>query len=131
MELVDLDKLTSVPDHVYVVCIQRECKSNEDSVNRLREMFESRTSATATEQLPRLEKPHGKTVTWSYDMTGHAKKCVEKYCALANKKTEQLYTISTPCLDDHNFKKEELETVGDLSEVFLFSNCLEMLVLSW
>ena len=44
-------------------------------------------------------------------------KCVERYCELANKKTEQLYTVSTPCLDDHNFKKEELETVGELSDV--------------
>ena len=38
-------------------------------------------------------------------------------CELANKKTEQLYTVSTLCLDDHNFQKEELETVGELSVV--------------
>ena len=34
---------------------------------------------------------------------------------LANKKTEQLYQV-TPCLD-HKFKKAELETDGDLSNV--------------
>ena len=45
------------------------------------------------------------------------KKCVERYCELANKKVEQLYKVSHPCLDDHQFKKEELESVGDLSEV--------------
>ena len=50
-------------------------------------------------------------------MEGHAKKCVERYCELANKKTEQLYKVSTPCLDGHNFKKEELETVGEMSKV--------------
>ena len=38
-------------------------------------------------------------------------------CELANKKTEQVYKVSSPCLDDHNFKKEELETIGDLSDV--------------
>ena len=39
-------------------------------------------------------------------MEGHAKKCAERYCELANKKTEQLYKVSTPCLDDHNVKKK-------------------------
>ena len=27
--------------------------------------------------------------SWSYDMEGHAKKCVERCCELANKTTEQ------------------------------------------
>ena len=49
-------------------------------------------------------------------MEGHAKKCVERYCELANKTTQELYKVSTPCLDDHHFKKEELEAVGDLSK---------------
>ena len=58
------------------------------------------------------EKPHAKTVTWSYDMEGHAQKCVERHCEPANKKTEQLYNVSSLCLDDHHFKKEERESVG-------------------
>ena len=29
---------------------------------------------------------------------------------LANKQTEQLYKVSSPCLDGHQFKKEELES---------------------
>ena len=33
------------------------------------------------------------------------------------RKVEQFYKVSTPCLDDHQFKKEELETVGELSKV--------------
>ena len=37
----------------------------------------------------------------SYDKEGHARKCVERYCELANKKTEQLYKDFNPCLDDH------------------------------
>ena len=40
-------------------------------------MFESRTSAGATEKLPRWEKPHAKTVACLHDMEGHAQKCVE------------------------------------------------------
>ena len=30
---------------------------------------------------------------------------------------EQLYKVPSPCLDDHQFKKEELESVGELSKV--------------
>ena len=39
------------------------------------------------------------------------------YCELANKNVEQLQKVSSPCLDDQQFKQEELESVGELSEV--------------
>ena len=48
---------------------------------------------------------------------GHAQKCVERYCELANKKVEQLYKVSSPCLDDHHVRQEEIVSVGELSEV--------------
>ena len=47
---------------------------------------------------------------------GHAQKCVERYCELANKKVKQLYKVSSLCLDDH-VRQEEIESVGELSEV--------------
>ena len=50
-------------------------------------------------------------------MKGHAKKCVERCCELANKTTQQIYKVSTPCIDDHHFKGEELKSVGELSRV--------------
>ena len=70
--------------------------------------FESRTSAGAKDKLP--TRASGKldveTISsWSYDMEGHAKKRVERYCELANKTTQQLYKVATPCMDDHQFKK--------------------------
>ena len=49
----------------------------------------------------------------SYDMEGHAKKCVERYCEFANKTTQQLYKACTPCIDDHPFKEEEMKSVGE------------------
>ena len=49
-------------------------------------------------------------------MEGLSKKCVERYCELANRTTQQLYKVSTPCIDDHHFK-EELKSVGELSKV--------------
>ena len=50
-------------------------------------------------------------------MEGHAKKCVERYCELAYKSTQQLYKVSTPCIDDHHSKEEEMKSVGELSQV--------------
>ena len=50
-------------------------------------------------------------------MVGHAKKCVERYCELANKTTQQLYKVSTPCIDDHHFKEEEMKSARELSHV--------------
>ena len=48
-------------------------------------------------------------------MEGHAKKCVELCCELANKTTQQLNKVSTPCIDDHHSQEEELKSVGELS----------------
>ena len=78
-------------------------------------MFESRISAGRTEKLPFPQNL--RISSWSYDMEGHAKKCVERYCELANKTTQQLHTVSTPCIDDHHFKEEEMKSVGELSQV--------------
>ena len=55
-------------------------------------MFESRISAGATEKLPYSENLC--ISSWSYDMAGHAENCVERYCELANKTTQQLYKVS-------------------------------------
>ena len=43
--------------------------------------------------------------------------CVERYCELANKTTQQLYKVSAPCIDDHHFKEEGMKFVGELSHV--------------
>ena len=50
-----------------------------------KKMFESHLSTGATEKLPRWQKLNAKTVACSYDMEGHAQKCVESSCELANK----------------------------------------------
>ena len=84
----------------------------------LRKMFESRIYVGATEKLPGCEKPHAKTVAWSNDMEGHARKCVERNCELA-KKLVNLFKVSSRCMDGLRFKQEELESVGELSQVCL------------
>ena len=70
----------------------------ETLIKRYTKMFESRISAEATEKLPEWDKPHAKTVAWSYDMEGHAQEYLERYCESAKKKTEQLYKVSRLCL---------------------------------
>ena len=112
---VDFEEPTSFFDHVILGSTQRQCEISKDIVDNYRTMFESRISAGATKKLPCSENLS--ISSWSYDMEGHAKKCVERYCELANKTTQQLYKVSTPCLDDHNFKEEELKSVGELSKV--------------
>ena len=115
-------------DHVYLGCTQRECQISKDIVVQYRSMFESRISAGATEKLPETKatgKLDAETISsWSYDMEGHAKKCVERYCEFANKSTQQFFKVATPCMDDHHFKEEELKIVK-----YMLSNCSEMLKL--
>ena len=86
-------------------------------MDNYRNMFESKMSAGATEKLPYSEKLGANISSLSYDMEGHAKKCVERYCELANKTTQQLYKVATPCIDDHQFKEKEMVSVGELSKV--------------
>ena len=104
-EEVDLGEPTSFLDHVYLGCTHRQCEISKGIVDNYRAKFESPISAGSTEKLPYSENL--RISSWSYDMAGHAKKCVERYSELANKMTQQLYKVSTPCIDDHHFKEEE------------------------
>ena len=112
---VDLGEPTSFLNHVYLGCTQRQCEISKDIVDNYRAMFESRIAAGGTEKLPYSENLS--ISSWSYDMERHAKKCVERYCELANKTTQQLYRVSAPCIDDHHLQEEELKSVGELSKV--------------
>ena len=95
---VDLGEPTSFLDHVYLGCTQRQCEISKDVVDNYRTMFESRISAGGTEKLPYSE--NFRISSSSYDMEGHAKKCVERYCELANKTTQQLYKVCTSVLSN-------------------------------
>ena len=121
---VDLGEPTSFLHHVHLGCTQRKFEISKDIVDKYRTMFESRIYEGGLEKLPFPQNL--RISSWSYDMAGHAKKCVERYCELANKTTQHLYEVSTPCIDDHNFKEEETKSVGELSKVFsqIVLNCL-------
>ena len=84
---VELGEPTSFLDHVYLECTQRHCETRKHIVDNYSTMFKSRISAGATGKL--LSSENRNVSTRSYDMEGHAMKCVERYCELANKTTEQ------------------------------------------
>ena len=102
MKDVDLGEPTSFLDHVHDglgmhskncgdVCLN--CKISNDIVASYRDMFKSRISAEDKEKLPTRAsgKPDADTISsWSYDIEGRAKKCVERYRELVNKTTQQL-----------------------------------------
>ena len=92
MKDVDLGEPTSFLDQVHLGCTQSECTISNDILKNYRDMFESRISPGAKEKLPTRAsgKPDPETISsWSYDMEGHAKKCVERYCEFANQTTQQ------------------------------------------
>ena len=100
MKDVDLGEPTSFFDHVYLGCAQRECRISRN-IGRL---------------LPVTEKSDGNISSWSYDMEGYAKKCVQRYCELVNKTTQQLYKAATPRIGDHTSSKR--------NKWDLWENCL-------
>ena len=114
---VELGEPTSFLDHVYLGCTQRQCEISKDIVDNCRKMIESRISAEGIDKLLYSEKSEAHISSWSCDMEGHAKKCVERCCELANKTTQQLHKVATPCFDDNQFKGEEMGSVGELSKV--------------
>ena len=101
---------------------QRECKSDESIIEEYKKMFGSRISARATEELLGWENSTRNTIAWSHDMEGHVKQCVERYCELANTTIEQLSEVSTPCLDDHQFKKKKWKRLEDCQKFALKSS---------
>ena len=56
MKNVNLAEPTSFLGRVYLGCTQRVCKPNETIIELYKKMFESRTSAGATEKITRVEK---------------------------------------------------------------------------
>ena len=119
MKDVDLGEPTQSLDHVYLGCTQRECQISKDIVDNYRSMFELRISAGATDKLHETEatgEPDAETISfWSYDMEGHAKKCVGNILRNCEKKQSNFFKVATPCMDDHQFEEEENGSVGELS----------------
>ena len=100
MKHVDIDEPTSLLDHVYLGCNQRECKPNEiimDEYKDVKYFVQQHLKITG------MGKPVAKTMAMSSDMEGHAQKRLN---VTVNWQTSK-----------YQFKQEEVESVGELSEV--------------
>ena len=100
MKDVDLGEPTSFRDHVYLGCIQRECKTNKDIVDNYRAMFESRMSAGGTELF--IIQRTLKIANWRTKL-------------LNNDTQSQLHELTT--INSKKKKWDLLESVGELSKV--------------
>ena len=65
--------------------------------------------------------------SWSCDMEGHAQKCVERYCELAKKTTQQLYKVLTPCIRWSSFQRGRNEICRRIGVILAFV-CVKLLV---
>ena len=109
MEEVELGEPTSFLDHVHLGCTQRECETSKAKILRTitkicsnpGSLQEQKKSCLVQGDLMQTSQ-HG-PMTWKVMQ----KKCVEQHCEVANQKTQQLYKVSTPCLDmTFNSKKK-------------------------
>ena len=115
---------TSFFDLVYLGCTQRQCEISKEIVDNCRTIFESRISAGGAETLPFPQNL--RISSWSYDMAGHAKKCVERYCELANKTSQRtlqsIYSMHPP------LQRRRIKICWRIVTSML-PNCSEMLIL--
>ena len=94
----DREKPTSCFDLVHLECTQRARKPSKHYVVKHRKRFESRISAGQLKSNRILRKVVQNAIAWPYDMEGHAKRCVERYCEVANNNIEQWSQVSTHCI---------------------------------
>ena len=100
---------------IILVCVR--CKTSNDIVDNYRYLFELRMLVGEVEKLSYSKESEANDSSWNNDMECQAKKCVERYCELAAKTSQQFFQVATPCFNDHQFKKEDLGCVGDRSKV--------------
>ena len=124
---VDLGEPTSFLDHVFLGCTQRQCEISKDIVDKYRAMFESRISAGRTEKLPYSENL--RISSWSYDMEGHARKCVQRYFELSNKTTQQLALQSICSMHRWPSLQRGIIVICRRIVKSVLSDCSEMLIL--
>ena len=121
----DLEDTTLLRHQVYFACTQREAQAEHRIVMEKRQLF-AKTTTTGTD-IQIDEQSTESMNTWSSDIKGHAQNCVQRYCGFGKKTVDQLHKVSTSCLDDHQIKPEDMESLGELKRN-MFSILFEMLI---
>ena len=130
MKTVDLDEPTSFLDRVYLGNTQRECKPNETIIEEYRNVPMHKISAAVTEK---CRVGQNFTQRWLRGLTtwkDMLKKCVGRCCEWRTKRLSNCTKSQNPCYNDPNFKKEKLETYGELSKA-CSQIVLKCLYLTW
>ena len=120
MKDVDLGEPTSFLDHVYLGCTQTRLQNKKRYCGQLQRLtclnpgsqLEGQNNCFFSAKIPKQTFPLG-PVIWQVMQ----RKCVERYCEFANKSTQQLYKVASPMIDYHQFKEEEMKSVGEVSKV--------------
>ena len=132
MKDVDLRGPTSFLDNFYLGLHSKRMSNKQRYCRQLQKQVWIQNLCWSDKSYPTLRNLtqtclHGPT-TWKVMQRNTWKDIanwLERHCELANKTTQQLYKVSTPCIDDHQFKEEEMGPVGELSKV-----CVQT-VLKW
>ena len=116
MKQVDLEKRTQSLDQVFLGCTQRECKPYKKLVDEHKNLFGSLTSAGTVGKLPRSGESNARITAWS-DENGRPCEEMRRKILRIKKSIEQLFGVSTPCVDNHQLGEEESESVEESSNV--------------
>ena len=110
---------------MYIWVALKESKISNDFVASYGGMFESRISAGAKEKLLARAsgKPDAETISsWSHDMEGHAKKCVDMQMQRLNNCTKSQRHV---WMNDQQFKEKEIRICWGIV-CSLLTNCSDM-----
>ena len=103
--------------HSVIKCILGVLSEQHKSITQL--WWKNRNcsrSWSAQAQISNRREKSQRFTAWSFAMEGHAQECVDRHCECAPKTVDQFQKVSTPNLDDHQIKPEDLEVVGELLE---------------
>ena len=90
-------------NQVYTGCTQSDAKVSPQAVQSKAALFRRPRSTRVTDEKNLTKEPFSskKITSWCFDMAGHAEKCADRYCELANKTASSFQQAATPCTEDH------------------------------
>ena len=113
---VDLGEPTSFLDHVFLGCTQRTMWNKQKYCGQLQNHVRiaefQRREQKNFHSLKIFVFLHGLMI-WKVMQRNVWSDTV----SWPTRRTQQLYKVSTPCIDDHHFKEEEMKSVGESSQV--------------
>ena len=96
---------------------EAEVEANQKSKKKQNKKDKSELESQSTiHSLLANDHAKSKVRAYEYNMSGHAKQCVERYCELAKVDVKTLKRVGTPCIDDHALSPADFEQKGKLSD---------------